>query len=190
MSFLDYAQQMRQMLPPGRLWKTVGSWVDGLLEGAAMELQRISDRLQALYWETDPRYADELMPEFEEDYGVTAEGTLAERRARVVARELAEPRVRPLDFQTALAPLLGQATEDVVVIERSSAQALAMGDEAEIFDFFIYRDPSEPGSYDLDAAQGLVDDMAHSHTKGYVIESIAFACDDEFSLCDRDILGV
>lgn len=189
MSVSDYARQMRQLLPPGRLWKLVGSWIDGLLLGAAEELQRVDDRGQALFYETDPRTANELLPEFEEEYGFVAEGTLDERRARVVARELAEPRVRPADFQTALAPLLGQATEDVVVIERSSAQALAMGDQREIYSFSIYRDPAAPGGYDLDAAQDLVNDMAHSHTKGYLIESVDFLCDDEFSLCDRDLLG-
>jgi len=190
MSVEAYARSLMKLLPPGRLWKMLDSWVEGLMLGAAEELERVDQRGQVLFWETDPRYANELLPEFEEEYGFDSEGTLAERRARVVAREIAEPRVRPVDYQTALAPLLGQATEDVVVIERSSAQALAMGDQREIYRFFIYRDPAEPGSYDLDAAQDLVDDMAHSHTKGYLIESINFLCDDEFSLCDRDLLGV
>lgn len=190
MSVAAYARQMIQLLPPGRLWKGLASKLEDFLMGAAEELQRVYERGQLLFYESDPRTANELQPEFEEEYGTSSEGTLAERQARVVARELAEPRVRPVDYQSALAPLLGQATEDVVVIERSAAWAAAVDDPREIYRFFIYRDPDEPGTYDLDSAQELVDDLAHSHTRGYVIESIDFRCDDPHSLCDRDLLGV
>jgi uncharacterized protein YmfQ (DUF2313 family) len=190
MNAAGYARMMRQLLPPGWIWKEGD---DSLLAkfflGAADELERIDLRGQALSWESDPRTATEMLPEFEADLGLVADGTLAERRARVVARLIARQRVRPVDFQLALAPLLGQAAIDVVVMERTAAWAASVGDQREIYRFFIYRDPTEPGAADIDAAQALVDDMAHSHTKGHVIESINFLCDDEFSLCDRDLLG-
>lgn len=185
-----YARSLRQHLPPGRLWsKLLDSIIEAVLLGFADEFVRVDERGQLLFYEADPRTATELLPEFEEEYGFEAEGTLAQRRARVYARDLAQPGVRPADFQEALAPLLGQAAVDVVVIETSSTLAASFGHPEEIYRFFIYRDPAEPGSYDLAAAQDLVDDMAHSHTRGHVIESINFLCEDEFSLCDRDLLG-
>lgn len=185
-----YARIVRQLLPPGKLWSTaLDSVLEAILLATGDALVRVDERGQALSWESDARYATELLPEFEEEYGFEADGTLAERRARVYARELAEPRVRPVDFQVALAPLLGQASVDVVVIESTAAQALLSGHPEEIYRFFIHRDPTLPGTYDVVGAQALLDDLSHSHTQGHVIESIDFMCDDEFSLCDSDLLG-
>lgn len=186
-----YARMMRALLPPGRAWR--GDWdgiIAGALLGAAEELVRVGARAQALLTESDPRDADELLPEYEADLALASTGTIDERRARVVAHLLRRQRVRPADYQKALAPLLGQAPGDVVVIERSRADAIAVGDDREIYRFLIYRDPDLPGSYDIESAQALVDKMAHSHTKGHVIESIDMLCDDPLSLCDRDLLGV
>jgi hypothetical protein len=64
-----------------------------------------------------------------------------------------------------------------------------MDDEREIYRFFIYRDPTLPGTYYLESAQQLLDEMEHSNTLGQVIESVNFLCDDQYSLCDRDLLG-
>jgi len=89
----------------------------------------------------------------------------------------------------ALAPLLAQAPADVVVIERTRAFAIAVGDDREIYRFFIYRDPTLPDVYFLASAQAQVDRMQPSHTEGTVVESINFLCDDPHSLCDRDLLG-
>lgn len=181
---------LRQLLPPSKLWRTDDdSILSGILLASGDELVRVSDRAQDLLIESDPRTADELLPEFERELGLVAEGTKEERRARVVAHLLRRQRVRPDDYRQALAPLLGQDAEDVVIIERSRADAIAMDDDREIFRFFVYRDPDAAGTYDLDAAQDVVDTMKHSHTEGHVVESIDFLCDDEHSLCDRDILG-
>lgn len=111
-----------------------------------------------------------------------------ERRARIVARTIARQRYRPVDFQTALAPLLGQDADDVVVIETTHAQAVAMGDVREIYRFFILRDPNVPGTYYLDSAQELVDQIKPSHTSGHMIETTAALYDDPHSLYDRDLL--
>lgn len=160
-----------------------------LLEGCADVLERIHVRAGHLLEEADPRTADELLPEHESELDLESDGTLEERQARVVARHVARQRFRPVDFQTALAPLLGQDPEDVVVIERSRADAVAMADDREIYRFFIYHDPTLPGAYYLASAQALVDQIKPSHTAGHVIESVNMLCDDPFSLCDRDILG-
>lgn len=186
-----YARMLTALLPPGRLWRLVGeSTLGKVLQACADELARIDDRANDLLRESDPVTAVELLPEYEAELGLVAASTTAERQANVVARHVTRQRVRPSDFQIALAPLLGQAAEDVVIIERTHAFAASIGDDREIFRFFVYRDPNEPGEYFVQSAQALVDKMRPLHTQGHVIESISFLCDDELSLCDRDLLGV
>jgi hypothetical protein len=195
-----YARMLKALLPPSKVWALIDSLLSAIFLACADELVRVGDRVLDLLEESDPRTTLELLPDFERVLGLVAEGSLDERRARVVAQLLRRQRARPADFQQVLAPLFGQATEDVAVIERDRAFALLVGDDREIYRFFIYRDPSEGaiddpepswwgGAYDLDGAQALVDDMAHSHTQGHVIESVNMLCDDLFSLCDRDMLG-
>jgi Uncharacterised protein conserved in bacteria (DUF2313) len=185
----SYARMMKALLPPGKLWKLVGSKLEDVFLGASDELVRLHGRTQDLLAESDPRQATELLPEFEAMLALTPSGTLAERRARVVARLVRRQRFRPVDFQTVLAPLLGQAAGDVVVIERGRAFAILVANDREIYRFYIYRDPSAPGTYDLAGAQAMVDAMKPSHTVGKVIESVSFKCDDPHSLCNRDLLG-
>jgi hypothetical protein len=185
-----YARALRALLPPSKLWRTdADGVVSKLLLAAGDELARVDGRADDLLREADPRTVDEMLPDFEAALAITASGDLAARRAMVLARLLLRQRVRPADYKQVLAPLLGLDPADVVVLERTHAIAAAMGDDREIYRFFIYRDPSLPGTYDVEAAQQVLDLMAQSHTVGHVIESISFLCDDEFSLCDRDLLG-
>lgn len=181
----DYAAMMIGLFPPGRLWNFVTGTIRNLVLGCAEELARVHERVLDLLVEGDPARAVELLPEYEAELDVAGAATEAEGRARVLARLIARQRFRPADFVAALTPLLGTMT----VIERTTAQAAAMGDVREIFRFFIYRNPSDPGTYYLSSAQTLVDEIKPSHTIGHVIESTSFLCDDPFSLCDRDILG-
>ena len=179
------------LLPLGRLWKLDSdSLLASLFVAIGDELVRVSSRAFDLITEADPRKTTELLPEFEKELAITASGSDGQRRTRIVARLIQRQRVRPVDYQTSLAGLLGQAAVDVVVIETSRADAIAMADDKEIYRFYIYRDPTDPGNYDLSGAQSLVDDITHTHAKGTVIESNNFLCDDPYSLCDRDILGI
>jgi uncharacterized protein YmfQ (DUF2313 family) len=183
-----YARMLSALLPPGKLWRTVGSVLEKLLLGSADELERVDGRGDDLLDEADPRTATELLDEYERELDLDEAATTAERRARVVARLIARQRYRPADFQESLAPLLGQDAADVVVIETSHASAVAMGDVREIFRFFIYRDPTAAGTYYLDSAQELVDQIKPSHTAGHMIESVASLYDDPYSLYDRDVM--
>ena len=186
-----YARMMKALLPPGKKWNLQpDSTLTAVFLACGDELARISQRSADLIEESDPRTTSELLAEWERMLGLGADGTEDDRRARVVSLVIRRQRFRPVDFQAALAPLLGQDEGDVVVIERGRAFAVAVGDDREIYRFFIYRDPAEPGGYDLEAAQSLVDRMSPARSRGHVIESIAFKCDDPFSLCDRDLLGV
>jgi hypothetical protein len=185
-----FARMFKALLPPGKLWRhDSDSVLSKVLLASADELERVDQRARDLIEESDPRTATELLPDYERELGLVAEGTVEQRRARVVALLLRRQRFRPVDFQQVLAPLLGQAAGDVVVIERGRAFAVLVGDDREIYRFFVYRDPDAPGDYDLEAAQDLIDKMKPTHTAGYAIESVNFLCEDEHSLCDRDLIG-
>lgn len=185
-----YARMLKDLLPPGRLWNLdPGSTLSLVLEASGDELARVEARAAELLLESDPQTASELLVDYERALGLASTGTDAERRARIVALLIRRQRYRPADFRQVLAPFLGQGAEDVQVIETTRAQAIAMGDEREIFRFFVYRNPALPGDYDLAAAQAIVDAMKPSHTMGHVIASTGFLCDDPDSICDRDILG-
>lgn len=185
-----FARMFKALLPPG-VWRLdADSFLSLVFLAGGDELERIDGRGADLIEESDPRTAVELLPDYERVLALASDGTEAERQARVVAQLIRRNRFRPADFQLALAALLGQDVEDVVVIEHSRAFAIAVGDDREIYNFYIYRDPGLPGTYDLDAAQSLVDSMKPTHTRGNVIESIDFLCDDPANLCDRDLLGV
>jgi hypothetical protein len=185
-----YARMMTALLPPGRVWRvTAQSLLSKLLAASADELGRVDARAADLLDESDPSTAVELLPEYERELGLDSSGTTAERQARVVARRIARQRYRPVDFQNALAALLGLDPADVEVIETSHADALAIGDVREIYRFYIFRDPALGGTWYVDSAQDLVDTIKPSHTIGHVIESDNALYDDPFSLYDRDIFG-
>ena len=186
-----YTSMLLGLLPPGKVWRLIGSQLQNLFIGSADELARLHGRVSDLLAESVPTTLNELLPEAESELALPSTGTTAERQARVIARLLARQRYRPVDCQNALATLLAQAPGSVVVIERTHAQAITMGDlsGSEIFRFFIYRDPTLPGTYFLASAQTLVNQIKPSHTIGTVIESISLLCDDAHSLCDRDLLG-
>lgn len=187
------ARMLKALLPPSRMWRLLAaSLFSKLFLACGDELVRVEVRGQDLIRESDPRTAAELLPDFERVLGLASEGAPDQRRARVVARLLRRQRFRPVDFLNVLRPLLAGngGAEDPILIERGRAFAVLVNDDREIFRFFILRDPEEPGTYDLQAAQALVDGMAPSHTAGYVIESINMRCNDVRSLCDRDLLGI
>jgi hypothetical protein len=59
-----------------------------------------------------------------------------------------------------------------------------------IFRAFVHRDPLDSGSYQLAEPQKICDRVKWGHTIIIVGESDSFLTDDEYSLTDRDILGV
>lgn len=167
----------------------IDSLLRSVFEACGEELRRLHMRANDLIEEADPRTAYELLPEYERELDLDSTGTTAERQARIVARLIARQRFRPVDFRTALAPLLGQNPADVVVLERTHAFAASIGDDREIYRFFVYRNPLLPGAYFLASAQAVLDAIKPSHTIGHVIESVSALYDDGFSLYDRDLLG-
>lgn len=185
-----YAGMLGQLLPPGKLWRLAGSFLASVLLGSADELARVDQRVGDLLDEADPSTTVELLPEYERELELPAAPSILERQGNIVGRLVKRQRFRPADFRQALAPLLAQDPADVVLIERTPTFCAAVGDQREIFRFFIYRDPALPGAAFIASAQALVNEMKPSRTAGYVIESIALAFDDPHSLFDRGLLGV
>jgi hypothetical protein len=186
----DYTRMLFSLLPPGKAWRFLSSLVTSVVAASADEIGRLHERVLDLLEESDPSTATELLPEYEQDLELVAAATVTERRANITAHRTALQGFRPEDLRQALAPLLGQAAVDVVVIERSLAFIATIGDQREIFRFSVYRNPALPGTYFLANAQALLDEIQPSHTQGKVIESVSVLCDDPFSLVDRDLLGV
>lgn len=184
-----YGRMCKLLLPAGKWRLDPDSYISKLFLGIGDELTRVSGRAADLIEEADPRTTSELLSEFERVLGLSSDGTDDARRARIVARLVQRQGFRPADFQQALALILGQEEEDVVVIERGRVFAVAVGDDQEIFRFFIYRDPADPGSYSIDDAQDVIDLMQPAHAQGHAIEELAFKCDEATSLCDRDLIG-
>lgn len=63
-------------------------------------------------------------------------------------------------------------------------------DSAQIYNFSAYRDPGLAGEPDISEAQRLFGRTAHGHLDAKVIQSVGFTVDDEFSLVDRDLVGI
>jgi hypothetical protein len=186
-----YARVQKALLPPGRLWSlNTGSVISAVFLAAGDELARVSGRAVDMIEEADGSTTTELLLEFESDLDLVSTGTDAARRLRITAKETARPSFRPDDVIAALAPFLDLAIVDIVLIEISNAQAIAVGDERLVYQFYVYRNPALAGTPDIDAAQVELDLISHSHTNGFVVESISMLCDDPESLCDRDLLGV
>src|SRR5512139_1323300 len=122
-----YASMLRALLPPGKLWRVAGSLLSQVFLACADELARVDTRAGDLINEADPATTLELLPDFERELGLEAgTSSVDERRARVVTRLVARQRFRPVDFQTALAPLLALDPADVDVIERTRAFVISI----------------------------------------------------------------
>lgn len=185
----SYAGMLASLFPVGRAWDFVTGTLSNFLLGAADEMVRVDARVGDMLDEADPTTAVELLPDYERELGLVAAPTVAERRANIVALLVRRQKFRPVDFQNALSALLALTPASIVVIERTRAQVIAIGDDREIYRFFIYRDPSLPGTYFIASAQAVVDSMAPSHTIGTVIESVSFLYADPHSLYGRDLMG-
>ncbi len=178
-------------MPPGRLWDlAIGSFLTKIFLASGDELERVSGRSADLIEEADPRTTTELITDNESELALVASGTLQERRDRVVELRTRRQGFRPADLQDALAGALDLDPSNVVILESSRAFAISVSDDTVIYLFQVYRNPALPGTPDIAAAQIQLDDIAHSHTLGRIIESTSLKCDESDSLCDRDLLGV
>lgn len=189
----EFARMLVRLFPPGDFRRDPDSGNYRLMHAFGDGLSAAHQREIDLLNESDPRTTSELLPEWEAQYGLTdSTGTDDERRARLQTRILSRYgfSTRPADYQRVMGPILDLDPADIQVIEVTAADAATAGNPRLVYTFFIYRDPALPGTPDLDFAQSELDRIAHSHTRGTVIESTNFLTDDPESLTDRDILGV
>lgn len=89
----SYARQLKQLLPPGLLWRLdVDSWLSDLLFAIGQELARVDARAVDLLDEWDPRTAFELLADWERVLGLPEPGTAlavdTRERQIAVARKL------------------------------------------------------------------------------------------------------
>lgn len=78
---------------------------------------------------------------------------------------------------------------NVEIIELDEEIVDLSGKADDIFTSFVHRDPTDPGSFNVQQAQRTLDVVAQGHTLGVVGESDVFLTDDPSSLTDRDVLG-
>jgi uncharacterized protein YmfQ (DUF2313 family) len=93
----DYARLLRQLLPKGAIWDTLGENLEDVLDGLAVELARVDTRADELELEMMPGTSTELLPVWEAALGMPDEGcalaaTTAERQAAAQARFVARGR--------------------------------------------------------------------------------------------------
>ncbi len=180
-----YSAMMRTLLPPGRAFAEIPV-VRKVLDAASEELKRVGDALALLVDESDPRKASVTLEDYEKDYALESTGTTQERQDRIVAKKTTRGSFRAPDVESALYPYLGV----VVVNVFSSLSAAVAANPRLMYLFHVYRDPALPGPSDIDKGQEVLDSITYSHNKGVVIQSLSFKCDDPYSLCDRDPLGI
>lgn len=190
MNAADYLSQLVELLPRGSLFASLGAKFQGLLNMAAEELAAVEARAAAALRETDPRTAVETLDEWEDKHGLTrsAAATVA-RQARLASRVARRGRTRPVDYQQKFASVLGLTPAQIQVVEVKHTSEAFEADERNSYRFFLYRDPTLPGSYDTEAAQELLDSYVQSQTKGIVCETLVFRAGDPYSLVGRDPLG-
>lgn len=80
-----YRQALQKLLPPGAAWtRDSNAEITALLQGLAVEPQRVEDRGVDLFEEIDPRTTDELLPDWERVAGLPGSCqtpvTVADRR--------------------------------------------------------------------------------------------------------------
>lgn len=90
-----YARQLKQLLPPGKLWNLEpDSGLSKFLLGISEELARVDSRGLALIEESDPRTATETLDDWERMLGLPDEDVLAvpstteTRRQAIIAKLL------------------------------------------------------------------------------------------------------
>jgi uncharacterized protein YmfQ (DUF2313 family) len=114
-----YARQLKQLLPPGSLWRLdPDSWLSKTLEAIGAELARVDARGEDLLDERDPRTAEETLAEWEKMLGIPDDetplgATIAERQFAITRKLLARGGQTPA-YYVALAAWLNYT---VAVVE-------------------------------------------------------------------------
>jgi hypothetical protein len=138
--------------------------------------------------EVFPQYATECLGDWEGLYGIGSallEGSLDARRANLLAAVRGGKPCTVAAFTEQMAGALGEGT--FTIYENLTSYNPAEPDD--VFFVFVWRDPTQPGTYDTKTAQRIADRFKESHVLITVGESKAFKTNDPYSRTNRDILG-
>jgi uncharacterized protein YmfQ (DUF2313 family) len=92
----NYKKVLQALMPKGRFWnRDDDSVLASFFDALSQELARLDARVDDLLQERDTRYTNELLPDYETEYGLPDEcseesGTVEERRNLVRAKALAK----------------------------------------------------------------------------------------------------
>lgn len=182
---MNYADQLIQLLPPGRLWAVEpGTEIRLTMQALGDELERVRLRGVDLVNESDPRTATETIAEWEQAVGIPDEqipviaGTLAGRRTAVVTKLAARGGQRIPDFQAVFtaagydAPATNQFQTFATKVLKAGFYAgdLAYGEEY-AYAMWIQADPysAGPGALSTTQVDAVIRAMCHSHITVLVV---------------------
>lgn len=175
-SALDYKGALKRLMPRGRAWTTSpDSWLDQVLYGMADELSRLDGRAYDLTDEQVPSNAEELLEEYEEDFGVIEPaGTIAERREILHAKNILIGR-QDKQYFIDIATALGYSTfidEFAPFWAGYSTAGDACGDLINLFYWLMYVDPNgDKGAFSVGFSHYGFDSIQINY-KDYVMYSL------------------
>jgi len=128
----QYRNLLLSLLPPGNIWnKELTGIIAKLFLGFAYEFNRVDARVDDLLTERDSRYVDELLEEFEAEYGIPEPGLdlepTTERRRNVIHSKVIAIGDQDKDYFEAIAAALGY-TIDIEEFAPAWADVAVCGD--------------------------------------------------------------
>lgn len=147
-SIEQYRNLLHSLLPKGDIWIRDDTKVlDKLLLGLAYEFNRLDIRVDDLLTERDSRYVEELLTEFEAEYGLPEEGLdlepTTERRRNVVHAKVVAIGDQDPDYFEAIAEALDYSIEIETFQPAWAGVAAAgdtCGDQTVLFKWIIWID--------------------------------------------------
>lgn len=175
------------MLPPGAFLDRDDEPHAAMLYGWAKGLGSALEFVYQLADEVFPQSATGCLEDWEELYhtAVPAGASLDDRRAALLALSRGGKSCSVPSLTEQLEPVLGA---DCFTLYENFAQYVTPQPE-QIFFAFVWRDPAQPGTYNIEAAQRLADRTKEAHVLLLVGESNSFLSNDTYSRTNRDILG-
>jgi len=180
----QYYRMLLGLRPPGAYDDDDSSLQAIILAGEAEGFGIALEMIEQLPTELSPVTTTECLEDWEELYNVAVPdgASDAERRETILGLHRGGKPCNIDGFSEQLEPILG-------TFEIQENLAADVTEEESIFFVFVFRDPTDPGTYDILAAQRLADRVKEAHLLILVGESEAFQSNDEYSRTNRDIVG-
>lgn len=183
----QYYRQLMDSRPPGAYSDDEDSLQAIILGGASEGLGVSLEQVNALQLEVFPQTAEECLEDWEQLYNIAVpvDASLADRRATLLGLVRGGKPVSIPGFSEQMDPVLGEGCWTLY----ENLIADVSPEDEQVFFAFVWRDPAQPGTYDIAAAQRLATRAKEAHLLVLVGESNCFLTNDPFSRTNRDILG-